>query len=543
VKSIHSLHASSLSLLVLFSFFVFTPLHVEAKEKIVLQLKWTHAFQFAGYYAAKELGYYRDAGLDVDIREAGPGINPVEQVVSGEAHYGVGNSSLLLARQAGEPVVVIGVIFQHSPSILISKQQSSLKGLVGKHVMIEPNSGELFAYLQREGVPSDSIEQVKHTYQIDELVSGKVDAISAYSSYEPYFLKQAGFHYQIFTPRESGIDFYGDNLFTSERELASNPERLEAFRAASMRGWQYAMKHKEEAISLVLKNYAPQLTRDFLRFESQSMMDLMRTDLVNVGHMIPGRWQHIMSVYASLGLYVSLGHIKDKNLLDGFLYYPKHTLEDLLRENVWSLALYFMAFILLLVGLHALNLRRVVHHRTKELEKLNLELHKFSFSDGLTGASNRRMFDQALEREWGRAQRNHSALSLIMIDIDFFKKYNDHYGHQQGDDCLRQVVQALKHVAKRPTDMIARYGGEEFVFLIPETDAEHVIKMAEKCCRVVLELQIPHVESAACNVVTISAGICTVKPAANVPSSSLILATDKLLYAAKKNGRNRIEHS
>lgn len=178
-----------------------------------------------------------------------------------------------------------------------------------------------------------------------------------------------------------------------------------------------------------------------------------------------------------------------------------------------------------------------------EVAKLHLELQKLSLRDGLTGISNRRMFDLELEKEWKRAQRNHSALSLIMIDIDYFKKYNDHYGHQQGDNCLKLVAQALKHVSKRSIDCVARYGGEEFVILIPETDADNVKEMGEKCCRAIMELKIPHVESYISNVVTISVGVCTVIPEANVPSSSLVSDADNYLYLAKNNGRNRVEHS
>ena len=179
----------------------------------------------------------------------------------------------------------------------------------------------------------------------------------------------------------------------------------------------------------------------------------------------------------------------------------------------------------------------------EKIKKLQLDLTELSFLDGLTDISNRRMFDHTFEKEWMRAQRNQSELSLIMIDIDFFKKYNDHYGHQQGDDCLRQVAQALNTVTHRSIDLVARYGGEEFIILIPETGAEHVIKIAERCRRAVMHLQIPHVGSDICNVITISAGVCNVIPAANTPPSSLVVAVDNFLYVAKGNGRNRIEHS
>src|SRR5512143_1907368 len=116
-----------------------------ALEHVALQLKWTHAFQFAGYYAAKEQGYYREAGLDVDIRQALPGVDPVSEVLQGRAQYGVGTSSLLLQRESGKPVVVLAVIFQHSAYVLIARQRSATEGIhdiVGKRVMLEPQSDE-----------------------------------------------------------------------------------------------------------------------------------------------------------------------------------------------------------------------------------------------------------------------------------------------------------------------------------------------------------------------------------------------------------------
>ncbi len=152
-----------------------------ALEKVTLQLKWTHAFQFAGYYAAKEKGYYAEAGLDVSLEEALPGIDPAKNVLDGKAQYGVGTSALLLKRNAGEPVVVLAVIFQHSPYVLIARQlraTQSIHDLVGKRVMLEPQADELLAYLKKEGIPLERITRVEHSYDPQDLIDGKVDAIA-----------------------------------------------------------------------------------------------------------------------------------------------------------------------------------------------------------------------------------------------------------------------------------------------------------------------------------------------------------------------------
>lgn len=307
-------------------------LPVHATEHVTLQLKWTHAFQFAGYYAAKEQGYYREAGLDVDIREALPADDPVRDVLAGKAEFGVGTSSLLLERKAGKPVVALAVIFQHSAYVLIARQQTATQGihdLVGKRVMLEPQSDELLAYLQREDIPLDRIIRVEHSYDTEDLISGKADAIAAYVTNQPYDLDLAQLPYQIYTPRSAGIDFYGDNLFTSERELQAHPERVKAFRAASLRGWKYAMEHPDELIDLILAKYSQRHSRDYFQFEAQKTISLIHPELIEVGYMNPGRWRHIADTYAEIGM-LPRGYS-----IEGFLYDPDPQRDDLTWLYRW----------------------------------------------------------------------------------------------------------------------------------------------------------------------------------------------------------------
>ncbi|HYE39850.1 MAG TPA: ABC transporter substrate-binding protein, partial [Ramlibacter sp.] len=164
-----------------------------ALDKVTLQLKHKHQFQFAGYYAAKEQGYYREAGLDVAIREGGDGNQPERDVIAGRAQYGVGSSSLLLARAAGKPLVVLGVIFQHSPYVLLMPRASGMTigDLRGKRVMIGSLTDELtqadevVAYLKKEGIFMTDVVRVEHSFDPHDLVTGKVDAMSAYTTNEP----------------------------------------------------------------------------------------------------------------------------------------------------------------------------------------------------------------------------------------------------------------------------------------------------------------------------------------------------------------------
>jgi len=283
-------------------------------DTVTLQLKWSHSFEFAGYYAAMEQGYYRDAGLTVNIKELQSGIDPVAEVAEGRAEYGTGNSSLLLERKAGKPVVVLAAIFQHSPYQLIARQTQSIHDLADKQLMLEPQAKELLAYLNSEGIPPEKISLLEHSYDPQDLISGKVNAISALSIFQPYYLDRANFSYQIYSPRAVGIDFYGDNLFTSAHELKQHPERVKAFRAASMRGWQFAMEHPEELTDLILAKYSQRHPRQYFLFQARQIMSLMHPELVEIGEMNPGRWRHIADTYASIGL------LPHDYPLDGFLY-------------------------------------------------------------------------------------------------------------------------------------------------------------------------------------------------------------------------------
>ncbi len=185
-----------------------------------------------------------------------------------------------------------------------------------------------------------------------------------------------------------------------------------------------------------------------------------------------------------------------------------------------------------------------ISERKKTEEKLislQKELEVLSFKDGLTGIANRRMFDSSMDTEWTSARRSNQPLSLIMLDIDFFKQFNDLYGHIQGDKCLTNVAQTLSLAAARPRDIAARFGGEEFVLLLPETDESAALKVAERCHRLIEKLKIPHETSEASQFVTASIGVGTINPPAGMERKNFIQAVDKLLYAAKQKGRNRIE--
>ena len=199
----------------------------------------------------------------------------------------------------------------------------------------------------------------------------------------------------------------------------------------------------------------------------------------------------------------------------------------------------------------ALQLRKEIKKRNarekeleetaKKLKEANKKLEKLASKDGLTGLTNRRLFDKLVREEWQRARRNKDYLGLIMLDIDYFKEYNDFYGHQKGDDCLKKLANTMKDVIKRPGDLVARYGGEEFVVVLPQTDLSGTERIAEKIRQEIVNLRIPHQESKVSDYVTVSLGAAVAQPNSKENRvKKLIEVADNLLYEAKEKGRNRI---
>jgi diguanylate cyclase (GGDEF)-like protein len=188
---------------------------------------------------------------------------------------------------------------------------------------------------------------------------------------------------------------------------------------------------------------------------------------------------------------------------------------------------------------HSYNLELEVSKRTLALEKANKELHRMVLLDGLTQVANRRCFDEYLQQQWTLLTRLQQPLSLILADVDEFKRYNDRYGHLAGDDCLKQIAQAIGLALKRPTDLVARYGGEEFAIVLPLTNPDGARQVAETMVSVITQLKIPHVNSSVSDRVTLSLGISSIVPQVGLSLETLIATADSALYQAKQQGRNR----
>jgi diguanylate cyclase (GGDEF)-like protein len=502
-----------------------------------LQLKWRHQFQFAGFYAALEKGYYREAGFAVTIIPLSPGTDPVDIVLNGGAEFGVASSELVLRYARGDPVVVLASIFQHSPLALFVRSDAgidTLQDLAGHKVALAPWETEIFAYLQREHVPVDRLQIIEHDHTVDTLLQGRVDALAGYETDESYYLQRSGRPFRQFTPRSSGVDFYGDTLFTTRSMVDRHPERAEAFLAASLRGWEYALAHQEEIAALIHRKYAPDLPVDKLRFEAASMLPLVRTDLVELGHTHIARWQHIFDVYRDLGL-APPGTDVD---LSGLIYRPSQPTD--LRWLLWVLAV--AAFSLAVLTWIARRFYRISGRLREQLEenrRLEDELRALTITDSLTGLRNRRHFDTVCAAEWERARRTNASLAVLFIDIDFFKSYNDNYGHGAGDACIARVGKAIDQSLQRPADLAARYGGDEFVVLLPDTDLDGALDVAGRVAAAAAALDIPH-SGSRFGRITLSIGVAQRVPGPNQTPQEMLQRADGALYAAKQAGRNRV---
>ncbi len=213
--------------------------------------------------------------------------------------------------------------------------------------------------------------------------------------------------------------------------------------------------------------------------------------------------------------------------------------EDGTITHIWGMARDLTRFLVSQNALVHLNeqLEAKILQRTRELEEANQRLSELSLTDGLTGIANRRKFDAAFVEEWARAARTGATLSLIMLDLDHFKKYNDHYGHQQGDDCLRRVAEVLRSNARRQGDLVSRYGGEEFCMILPDTALSGAIEIAERLRREVENMHMPHVLSDMGRI-TVSLGVAASTPCKVMNPAELLRRADESLYLAKSEGRN-----
>lgn len=506
-------------------------------QKVRVQLKWTHQFQFAGYYAAIDQGYYRDAGFDVTLFEHRPGITPIDTMIGGRVEYAVADSGVLLYRATGVPLVALAAVFQKSPSVLLTLEESgitALHELRGRRVMMLGGylNAELMSMLEAAGVRSDDFTLLPTDTDVAALIDRRTDAYNAYTTNEPFALSELGIPHRIFSPTDYGVDFYADILITTESQIERDPAGVRRFVEASMKGWRYAVEHPEEVIDLIFREYNTQgRSREHLRFEAQEAIRLILPNVVPVGYMSEERWRRIENVFRSRE------QLSQPINMERFLYNPNGEpgLIEALRSHRLEIALGLAALMALAMTTHILRLRAQVRSRTSELELARQRAETEARTDALTGLPNRRYFHEALVRDFARAERDDTPLALLALDIDHFKDVNDRYGHAAGDAALRSTAATLSaHV--RGSDIAARIGGEEFALACLNADAEDAHQLAERLRAAIEATTIEHGEHRFG--FTISIGIAFREAHDDV--TTLLNRADEALYAAKGSGRNRV---
>jgi len=290
-------------------FFILSYLGASTKD-VTLLLSWKHQFQFAGYYAAIEKGYYKELGLNVTIKEFDLNRNISKEVVNGNAEFGIGHSAIILEKLNTYPqIILLNAINQSAPLILLSKKRKDLQKLediIGKKIMLSNDqtlTASIDAMLYSAHLEPSQYKSVQTSFDPIVLIRDEVDLMVAYSSNEPYVLKQKGIDFTIFDPKDYGYDFYSDILFTSQDMVKNDPNTVKNFRNASLKGWEYAYSHTPEIIDLILKKYNTQSrTKQALLFESKVLRKLAFKDNIHFGDINPIKIKEIVNTYRLLGL-------------------------------------------------------------------------------------------------------------------------------------------------------------------------------------------------------------------------------------------------
>ncbi len=292
------------------------------RQAVSVQLGWKYQFEFAAFIAALEKAYYHEAGLDVSLREWSPGVDVAQEVAEGRADFGTLDSTLLVERANGRPVIAVAALLQHSAAGLLASRQAGIAAagdLAGKRVgTSHATEDEILAFLTANALPSGKFEHLPAIGDARRaLLAGQAEAVGVFIGDAAVGELVAGGDHLLLLPRSAAIDFYATLLFTSESVLQAQPGMVRAFRAATVKGLDYALDHPEEVVDLILARYNTQgRSREQLLFEARQIGGLARPAGVEPGVMSIARWQHIVDVYTAQG------KLKPGTDLLGFVYDP-----------------------------------------------------------------------------------------------------------------------------------------------------------------------------------------------------------------------------
>lgn len=381
MKSVHFLK----TILVLIFLLMGRPLIAQEKESdvgsvenVVLQLKWFHQFQFAGYYAASIKGFYAEEGLNVQINEGHPLSRSVDKVLSGDAHFGVFDSGLLMDYANGDPIVALDAFFQSSPAAIAVKDRSnrnSLTKLANSVIMVNSLIGlaELEAMFIKEGIDPEDLNVYQGEYSFEEFISNdSIDAIHAYYTVDIPKMQNDGLELDIIFPSTYGVDFYGDILFTTTGFLNDRPEIVQKFRRATKRGWEYARNNQDEIVEYIseLPGVLERgMTKEVLTIEAERTWEVAIPEVVPYGYMNPQRWRRIAEYYAAADL------IPNDLQLDDFLVSSEQSLYERFPPYI-KYGLPVLILITITISLWLFILRKEVKRQTQLWKSEYLERQK-----------------------------------------------------------------------------------------------------------------------------------------------------------------------
>ena len=370
-------------ILILFLFLFYSNIFAQEKKlsKVSLQLHWKYQFEFAGFIAAREKGFYKDAGLDVELKEYEFGQNIIEDVSLGKSNYGIYNSNILVEYIKKEPIQLISSYFKRSALVLITKPDIKYpKDLIGKKIMAAgKNDFDLnFNYIfSLQKIKIDDLNLIPHSFDVKDFAEDKVDAMTAFISDQPYKLDKLNIKYNLINPSEYGLFNLQLELFTSDNEVSLNRNRTEAFKKASLKGWEYALNHPQEIIEIILKKYNTQnLTKEFLENEAIYTDRLILPKMYEIGSIDEMfLFKQIDVLYTDVSFTLN----EKKQLINDFIFSSTEDLDVKKSEKNYLLlkkAMPFLVIILIIFIFSQLLLKKYNKKLKKEVEykKKNQEL-------------------------------------------------------------------------------------------------------------------------------------------------------------------------
>ncbi|MBL0708666.1 MAG: diguanylate cyclase [Sulfurimonas sp.] len=647
-----------MKLLVLFLFMTISLIAQERLDKVSIQLNWKYQFQFAGFIVAKEKGYYKDIGFDVELKEFTNSTKSIQDMLDSKTNFLISNNLYFKERQKYD-IVLLANYLKQSPHVLVTnKSIVHPKDIEDKTLM---SSKERLLYtpidfmFRHLGINDKKIIFKENNYNIGTLIKKKIDAMEVYKTNELYKLSQLNIPYNILDPRDYGFNSGAVNMFTLQKNIDKYGDtRIKAFIDATNKGWKYSLENSDEVVKLIHTKYNTSLNKSVgaLEFEAEELKKLFLLDQFKIGEL------NKKEIYKWSEIYYSYGLIDNISRYNSFLFNTQW------REKVYtSNELYIVIASILLIISFLLSKHYVLKKTNKDLQKLQLvikekskaleenlvimsryiifsrtdlkgvitevsdafcEISKYSreelvgkphnivrhedmpaeafvdmwktikggkvwqsevknrkkdggyywvyahispeyggdgkhcgyvavrhditnkklieeiaITDGLTSLYNRRHFDSIFSQQIEICKREKFLLAFVIIDIDYFKQYNDIYGHQEGDEVLKSVSKVFKANLRRPDDYSFRLGGEEFALLYHAKNDLDASKLSEKVRIDVESLEIEHTGNKVSNFLTISSGISIIDENVRYSSQEIYKTTDEALYKAKHTGRNK----